>query len=106
MPEIKAGIDAGGSLLKIAYKENNRIHYKKYPIEKADEVLSWFKATTASSDIDAALTVKNIVLIGSTLIDNPFLKTTLANYLAVFGLFPLFLNNGEFSGAYGALLSV
>ncbi|WP_462409638.1 type II pantothenate kinase [Neobacillus sp. Marseille-QA0830] len=267
MSKVKAGLDAGGSLLKIAYEENNRIHYKKFPIEKADEAIGWLK--TAGLDIQAAITggkahilqktyfpeavivpefqatcegarfflaqennsidsfllinigtgtswhvvngetyerilgsglgggtfvglgsllaqtqdyhqltklagngtkgnldllvkdiyesdeppingeltaanfakafkvkhseadrmaaltnmiaetivlltlqaaalhqVKDIVLIGSTLLDNPLLRTTLENYLVMFGLAPAFLSNGEFSGAYGALLSV
>ncbi|WP_042463924.1 type II pantothenate kinase [Neobacillus dielmonensis] len=268
MSKVKAGIDAGGSLLKIAYKENNRIHFKKFPIEKADVAISWVKA--AGVDVQAVLTggkahilqknyfpdativpefqatcdgarfllaeqgakvedsfliinigtgtswhlvkgenyerilgsglgggtfvglgsllansqdydqltslaskgskgnldllvkdiyesdespingdltaanfakaakvmhseadrmaavtnmiaetiilltlqaaalhkVKDIVLIGSTLLNNPFLKTTLENYLVMLGLTPVFVANGEFSSSYGALLSV
>jgi type II pantothenate kinase len=35
------GLDAGGSLIKIAFEEHGNIHYKKYPIEEMDSVMSW-----------------------------------------------------------------
>lgn len=37
----KVGVDAGGSLVKIAYKESSRFHYKIYPIEEFDKVINW-----------------------------------------------------------------
>lgn len=43
MARIKAGIDAGGSLVKIAFQESDQIHYKKYPINQLDTAISWLK---------------------------------------------------------------
>jgi type II pantothenate kinase len=43
MEQLKAGIDAGGSLIKIAYEENKKIHYKKYSISEMDLAISWLK---------------------------------------------------------------
>lgn len=40
---MKAGIDAGGSLIKIAYEEKEKIHYKKYHINELDQAISWLK---------------------------------------------------------------
>ncbi|BBU40443.1 type II pantothenate kinase [Aeribacillus pallidus] len=37
------GIDAGGSLLKIAYVEHGRYRYKWFPIDEMDQALSWMK---------------------------------------------------------------
>ncbi|GIN84573.1 type II pantothenate kinase [Heyndrickxia sporothermodurans] len=37
----KIGIDAGGTFLKIAFEKNNRLHTKRYPISKMDEVCNW-----------------------------------------------------------------
>ena len=51
---MKAGIDAGGSLIKIAYFEHNKMHYKKYSIQDMDQALSWLKNT--AGNIDAVLT--------------------------------------------------
>jgi type II pantothenate kinase len=39
----RIGIDAGGSLLKIAFEENDRLHFRKYPIEDINEALEWLK---------------------------------------------------------------
>jgi type II pantothenate kinase len=39
----KAGIDAGGSLIKVVYEEQKRMHYKKYQIGELDQVVSWLK---------------------------------------------------------------
>ncbi|MEW9050173.1 MAG: type II pantothenate kinase [Neobacillus sp.] len=39
----KAGIDAGGSLIKVVYEEQERMHYKKYQINELDQVMSWLK---------------------------------------------------------------
>jgi type II pantothenate kinase len=43
MQQIKVGIDAGGSLVKIAYNDKNRMHYKKYHITEIDPAISWLK---------------------------------------------------------------
>lgn len=37
------GVDAGGSLLKIAYVEQEQYQYKLFPIDEMDQVLSWIK---------------------------------------------------------------
>ncbi|RSD25549.1 type II pantothenate kinase [Mesobacillus subterraneus] len=39
----KIGIDAGGSLMKIAYEENGRIHFRKYPLDEMDPALKWIR---------------------------------------------------------------
>jgi type II pantothenate kinase len=43
MQQITAGIDAGGSLIKIVYQENGRMHFKKFSINKLDSAISWLK---------------------------------------------------------------
>jgi type II pantothenate kinase len=40
---MKVGIDAGGSLMKIAYQEKNKMHYKKFPIHEMEAAISWLK---------------------------------------------------------------
>ena len=40
---INAGIDAGGSLIKMVYQEKERMHYRKFPITELDSALSWLK---------------------------------------------------------------
>lgn len=39
----KAGIDAGGSLIKVVYQEEGRMHYRKYDINMADQAIAWLK---------------------------------------------------------------
>ncbi|MDR7000708.1 type II pantothenate kinase [Neobacillus niacini] len=51
---MKVGIDAGGSLIKIAYQEKNRMHYKKFPITEMEKAISWLKI--AAPNAKAALT--------------------------------------------------
>jgi type II pantothenate kinase len=51
MTDNTIGIDAGGSLIKIAYDENSRLHFKKYPIEDLDSALNWLKMFAASKRI-------------------------------------------------------
>ncbi|MGG1399646.1 type II pantothenate kinase [Bacillus salipaludis] len=48
------GIDAGGSLIKMAYQEKNRMHYKKFPIFEMESAIAWLK--TAAPNVKAALT--------------------------------------------------
>ncbi|MEH7245790.1 type II pantothenate kinase [Neobacillus niacini] len=48
MQRITAGIDAGGSLIKMVYQENGRMHYKKFPISELDSALSWLKMSAPS----------------------------------------------------------
>jgi len=47
----RIGIDAGGSLIKIAYEENGRLHFRKQPIEEIDEVLGWLKIVSTNKRI-------------------------------------------------------
>ncbi|PLR94120.1 type II pantothenate kinase [Bacillus sp. T33-2] len=51
MEAQKLGIDAGGSLIKLAIEEHGRLHYKKYPVNQLDEVMGWLKATAAHPEI-------------------------------------------------------
>ncbi|MFP7296435.1 type II pantothenate kinase [Neobacillus niacini] len=48
MQQITAGIDAGGSLIKIAYQENGRMHFKKFSINKLDSAISWLSMVAPS----------------------------------------------------------
>lgn len=50
--------------------------------------------------------VKEIVYIGSTINGNPSLKTSLDTYTKMLGLSPVFLDKGEYSGAYGAMFTL
>ncbi|WP_342430771.1 type II pantothenate kinase [Neobacillus sp. FSL H8-0543] len=43
MQQIKVGIDAGGSLVKIAYQDNKRMQYKKYQLTELDQAMTWLK---------------------------------------------------------------
>ncbi len=43
MQQIKVGIDAGGSLVKIAYQDKKRMHYKKYALTELDQAMTWLK---------------------------------------------------------------
>jgi type II pantothenate kinase len=48
MEQIKAGIDAGGSLIKIVFSENERMHFKKYSINEMDQAITWLKLVAPS----------------------------------------------------------
>lgn len=50
--------------------------------------------------------VKYIVYIGSSFIDNEMLRNVVNEYTTYKGMNPLFINNGEYSGAIGALLTI
>ncbi|CAM3525397.1 type II pantothenate kinase [Marinicrinis lubricantis] len=50
--------------------------------------------------------VSTIVYIGSSFIQNPILRKVVADYTKLRGAEPLFVENGEYSGAMGALLSL
>lgn len=47
----RVGIDAGGSLIKIAYEENGILHYRKQPIIEMDEALGWLKLISSNKSI-------------------------------------------------------
>lgn len=40
---MKVGMDAGGSLVKIVYKDNNQMYFKKFSIDELEAVISWLK---------------------------------------------------------------
>ncbi|HSI66062.1 MAG TPA: type II pantothenate kinase [Planococcus sp. (in: firmicutes)] len=42
------GIDAGGTLIKVAYTENNSLHFKKYPVAEIAEAAHWVNGLEAS----------------------------------------------------------
>ncbi|MBI0576978.1 type II pantothenate kinase [Neobacillus cucumis] len=54
MFSLKVGIDAGGSLIKIAYQEKNRMHYKRFPIFEMEIAIAWLKIV--APNVKAALT--------------------------------------------------
>lgn len=37
------GIDAGGTMIKLAYKDKDRVHFKKYPNTEIDAAMGWLK---------------------------------------------------------------
>lgn len=39
----RIGIDAGGSLIKIAYEEDGKLRLKTYPAKQIDQVIQWVK---------------------------------------------------------------
>ncbi|WP_207789258.1 type II pantothenate kinase [Neobacillus terrae] len=39
----RLGIDAGGTLIKIAVEENGKYHLKMYPLDELESVMSWLK---------------------------------------------------------------
>ncbi|WP_449355333.1 type II pantothenate kinase [Virgibacillus natechei] len=39
----KIGIDAGGSLIKLAYEERGQMHVKTYSMEEMDQLLNWLQ---------------------------------------------------------------
>ncbi|MGV2939028.1 type II pantothenate kinase [Mesobacillus sp. LC4] len=47
----RIGIDAGGSLIKIAYEENGILHYRKQPISEMDGALGWLKLVSSNKSI-------------------------------------------------------
>ena len=47
----RIGIDAGGSLIKIAYEENGRFHFRKQPIGQMSEALGWLKIISSNKTI-------------------------------------------------------
>ncbi|WP_164667317.1 type II pantothenate kinase [Virgibacillus doumboii] len=42
MNQTKIGIDAGGTLIKVASQENGAINYQSFPSRDIDEVCTWF----------------------------------------------------------------
>ncbi|RBP90551.1 pantothenate kinase [Cytobacillus firmus] len=51
MKPAKIGIDAGGSLLKMAFEEQGQIHYKSYSIDELYSSMNWLKMTAADAPI-------------------------------------------------------
>ncbi|KON88678.1 pantothenate kinase [Sporosarcina globispora] len=51
MKPAKIGIDAGGSLLKIAFEEHGQTHYKSYSIDELNSSMNWLKMTAAGAPI-------------------------------------------------------
>lgn len=49
MKEI--GIDAGGTLIKIAYEEQGKLHVKSYPQNKLKEVVQWIQIVSPTATL-------------------------------------------------------
>jgi type II pantothenate kinase len=47
----RIGIDAGGSLIKMAYGENGRLHFRKQPIGEMDNALRWLKLVSSNKKV-------------------------------------------------------
>lgn len=61
---------------------------------------------TVSTNMAAHNNADAIVYIGSSLRSNPLLQETIETYTKLAGKTPIFLDNGAYSGAVGALLSL
>ncbi|RHW38044.1 type II pantothenate kinase [Neobacillus notoginsengisoli] len=82
---------------------------KSSSADKADlmaALMNLIAETVVLLSSQAALSekVESVVFAGSTLTANQPLKDSLAAYTTMFGLKPVFLENGEFCGALGALM--
>lgn len=51
MPNSSIGIDAGGTLIKIAYEENGRLLYRKYPAGEMESAMGWLQMFSFSKRI-------------------------------------------------------
>ncbi|MCM3705633.1 MULTISPECIES: type II pantothenate kinase [Cytobacillus] len=51
MKPAKIGIDAGGTLLKMAFEEKRNIHYKSYLIDDMDSSMNWLKLSAANAEV-------------------------------------------------------
>ncbi|WP_010531382.1 type II pantothenate kinase [Lentibacillus jeotgali] len=51
MQPTKIGIDAGGTLIKVAYTENRRIHYQSFRSGAVDDVVKWIGEHFKNPDI-------------------------------------------------------
>jgi type II pantothenate kinase len=47
----RIGIDAGGTLIKIAFEENGRLHFRKQRIEEMDDALGWLKLVSSHKKV-------------------------------------------------------
>jgi type II pantothenate kinase len=45
------GIDAGGTLIKIAYKINNELHFKKFPVAEMAVAVAWIQKHFSDAEI-------------------------------------------------------
>ncbi|SEN24328.1 pantothenate kinase [Mesobacillus persicus] len=52
MNRQRLGIDAGGSLIKIAFEQNGQFRLKKYPISELKEMANWLKMTAGNAEIN------------------------------------------------------
>ncbi len=83
-------------------------HAPRAAIEKADQlaaVIRMVGETIAVASVMAAKekNLEHIAYIGSTFHDNILLRQVVESYTHLCGYKPLFINNGEFSGALGAM---
>lgn len=71
-------------------------------------ILGLVGETVATTSIFAAgqFGVQDIVFIGTSFYNNDFLRNVVEEYTRFKGANPLFVQNGEYSGAIGALLSI
>jgi type II pantothenate kinase len=88
------------------------VHMLRLSAEKKDDllvsVIGLVGETVATTSVLAAgqYGTTNIVYIGSSFIHNEILREIVANYTYFRGANPLFVRNGEYSGAVGALMSL
>ena len=47
----KAGIDAGGTLMKLAVEEEGRLHFKMYPVSQMKEAAQWLSLVSQGAEI-------------------------------------------------------
>lgn len=81
----KIGIDAGGSLIKIVYKEKGKLHYKKYTINESENLSQWlqFIAPTAKIYLTGgkSLSLKEKYIKNATVVDEFTSMATGSRYL-------------------------
>ena len=47
----KIGIDAGGSLIKVVYREGERLHFKMFPVSELEQVIHWLRIFAPRAEI-------------------------------------------------------
>ncbi|WP_047982203.1 type II pantothenate kinase [Ornithinibacillus contaminans] len=47
----KIGIDAGGTLVKVAYEEQKQLHLKTFPTHKIDQAIQWLQVQAPSTEL-------------------------------------------------------
>ncbi|WLR57122.1 type II pantothenate kinase [Mesobacillus subterraneus] len=95
-----------GELTASNFAKSEAIHSSS-TADKMASILNMIAETITLLTVQTAALygTKKVIFIGSTLAGNTLLQESLDNYCKMSGLEPTFLQNGEFSGAIGAILN-